>query len=56
MSNKEKSALELAKYIYDSQNEFEDFKDFIKEGNNPENHIYYHACVILELEDYLESE
>ena len=34
-----KSAVKLAEYINDCDSEFEDFKRFLIEGNDPKDHI-----------------
>ena len=41
------SAHELAQYIWDGDAEKEDYSFFIDDGNDPREHILYHAAVIL---------
>lgn len=47
------SAMECARYIMDSDSEQIDYNSYIEEGNNPREHILYHAAVVLdETEDF----
>lgn len=41
------AAEECARYIIDSQTEQESYMEFIKDGNDPRDHILYHASVVL---------
>lgn len=41
------AARELALYIYDNDCEQESYEEYIKEHNDPRDHILYHAAVIL---------
>lgn len=41
------SAIECARYIFDSDCEQVSYQEFIRDGNDPRNHILYHAALIL---------
>jgi hypothetical protein len=41
------SATECARYIFDSDCEQISYQEFIQDGNDPRNHILYHAALIL---------
>lgn len=41
------AAEECARYILDSQSEQESYMEFIRDQNDPRNHILYHAAVVL---------
>lgn len=41
------AAMECARYIMDSDSEQMDYNSYIEEGNDPRDHILYHAAVIL---------
>lgn len=43
---KEQAIEDLKNYIIDSDNEYEDFVEFVESGGKPEDHIYYSACVV----------
>lgn len=47
--NKEflESARECASYIFDSETEQNSYQNYIEEGNDPREHIMYHAAIIL---------
>lgn len=49
------AALELASYIDNSTNEYEDFKRHIKEGHPQEQHIYNSAAIIGGWEDSIQE-
>jgi len=40
------AALELAKYIEDSQSEYETYIEMIEDGNDPEKSIYHQAIIV----------
>lgn len=47
------SAHECAKYIFDSDCEQVSYQSYIEDGNDPREHILYHAAVVLgEAEDF----
>ena len=47
------AAMECARYIFDSDCEQISYQDYIEEGNDPKEHILYHAAVVLgETEDF----
>lgn len=48
---KNKSALALAHYIDQWDDEWESLREFIMEGGDPKTHILYHAAVVGEWED-----
>ena len=41
------SAEECAGYIFDSDCEQVSYQEFIQDGNDPREHILYHAAVVL---------
>lgn len=41
------AAEECARYILDSQSEQESYEEFIRDQNDPRDHILYHAAVVL---------
>jgi len=58
------AAMECARYIFDSQSEQESYLEYIKDGNDPREHIMFHAAIVLDqtddfevdIEKYLEME
>jgi hypothetical protein len=47
------AAVECARYIFDSDCEQISYQEFIQDGNDPRDHILYHAAVVLgETEDF----
>ena len=47
------ASIECARYIMDSDCEQISYQEYVKDGNDPRNHILYHAAVILgETEDF----
>lgn len=57
------AAEECARYIIDSQTEQESYMEFLQDGNDPRDHILYHAAFILgktkdfdhDIENYLNA-
>jgi len=49
------AALELANYVEQFQNEEEDFRRHIKEGNLPSGHIYSSAAIVGGWEDSIQE-
>ena len=45
------SARECASYIFDSETEQNSYQNYIEEGNDPRDHIIYHAAIILGKDD-----
>lgn len=43
----EQSAAECASYVFDTQCEQESYQEYVRDGNDPRNHILYHAAVVL---------
>jgi hypothetical protein len=41
------SASECAIYIFDSESEQISYQEFVQDGNDPRDHILYHAAVVL---------
>jgi len=41
------AAEECARYIFDSDSEQISYQEYIEEGNDPRDHILYHAAVVL---------
>jgi hypothetical protein len=41
------AAMECARYIFDSDCEQVSYQEFIQDGNDPRDHILYHAAVVL---------
>jgi hypothetical protein len=54
--NKDEASYECARYILDSELEQIDYRDFVEEGNDPRDHIFYSAAVILEIVDQLQDD
>lgn len=49
----ETAALECARYIFDSDAEQISYQEYIQDGNDPRDHILYHAALVLdETEDF----
>lgn len=47
------AAMECARYVFDSDAEQINYQEFIREGNDPREHILYCAAVVLgETEDF----
>jgi hypothetical protein len=47
------AATECARYIFDSDSEQISYQEFIQDGNDPRDHILYHAAVVLgETDDF----
>lgn len=47
------SAIECARYIFDSDCEQLSYEEYIQDGNDPRDHILYHAAIVLgETEDF----
>lgn len=47
------AANECARYIFDSDCEQLSYQEYIQDGNDPRDHILYHAAVVLgETEDF----
>jgi len=42
------AAEECARYIFDSDCEQVSYQEFIQDGNDPRDHILYHAAVVLD--------
>lgn len=41
------SAMECARYIFDSDMEQISYQEYINDGNDPRDHILYHAAIVL---------
>jgi hypothetical protein len=58
------AATECARYIFDSDAEQISYQEFIQDGNDPRDHILYHAAVVLgetddfqvDIDEYLQME
>jgi len=50
------SARECASYIFDSGNEQTSYQHHIQEGNDPTEHIMYHAAIILGKDDQFNND
>jgi hypothetical protein len=58
------AAMECARYIFDSDSEQISYQEFVQDGNDPREHILYHAAVVLgetedfqiDIEEYLRQE
>lgn len=44
------AANEVATYIWDSDAQHESYEEYIDEGNDPREHVLYHAAVVLGFE------
>lgn len=42
------AAEECARYIFDSECEQISYQEFIQDGNDPRDHILYHAAIVLD--------
>lgn len=43
----ETAAMECARYIFDSDSEQISYQEYIQDGNDPREHILYHAAIVL---------
>jgi len=58
------AAMECARYIFDSDCEQVSYQEFVRDGNDPRDHILYCAAVILgetedfenDIDEYLQTE
>lgn len=50
------SAVECARYIFDSDCEQTSYVEYIQEGNDPREHILYHAALVLGLTEDFEPD
>ena len=50
------ASMECARYIFDSENEQISYQEYIQDGNDPKDHILYHAGVVLGLVSEFESD
>lgn len=58
------AAMECARYIFDSDAEQISYQEYVRDGNDPREHILYHAAVVLsetddfqpDIDDYLKVE
>jgi hypothetical protein len=41
------SAKRLAEYVYQDDNNLESYRNWCIDGQNPREHIYYHAALVL---------
>lgn len=41
------AAMECARYVFDSDCEQISYQNYIEEGNDPRDHILYHAAIVL---------
>lgn len=49
----ETAAMECARYIFDSDAEQISYQEYVQDGNDPREHILYHAAMVLgETEDF----
>lgn len=47
------SAMECARYIFDSDCEQVSYQEYVQDGNDPSDHILYHAAIVLgETDDF----
>jgi hypothetical protein len=46
----DQAAKECARYIFDSDCEQISYQEFINDGNDPRDHILYHAAVVLDID------
>jgi hypothetical protein len=49
------AAMELGNYIDESDSEYEDLKQFIKDGNDPKDHVLYKAAIVVGFDDSLQE-
>lgn len=50
------SSMECARYIMDSECEQVSYEEYIQEGNDPRDHILYHAAIVLGLGNEFEND
>jgi len=58
------AAMECARYVWDSDSEQLSYEEYIIDGNDPRDHILYHAAVVLgeidkfkiDIDEYLKAE
>jgi hypothetical protein len=58
------AAMECARYVWDSDSEQLSYEEYIVDGNDPRDHILYHAAVVLgetdkfqiDIDEYLQQE
>jgi hypothetical protein len=59
------AAMECARYIFDSDCEQISYQEYINDGNDPRDHILYHAAIVLgeesqefrnDIREYLQQE
>lgn len=41
------ASMECARYIFDSQTEQESYLEYVRDGNDPRDHILYYAAMVL---------
>ena len=49
------AAMELGNYIDGADSEYEDLEEFIKDGNDPKDHILYKAAIVVGFVDTLQK-
>lgn len=47
LHNYHNAAEECARYIFDSDCEQQSYEEYIRDGNDPRDHILYHAAIVL---------
>jgi hypothetical protein len=52
----ETAAIECARYVFDSDSEQLSYKEFINDGNDPREHILYHAALVLDATEDLQKD
>lgn len=50
------SAENCAEYIMDAECEHESYEEYVKEGNDPRDHILYHAAFVLNQTDVFQED
>ena len=50
------AARECARYIFDSDCEQTSYEEYIQDGNDPRDHILYHAAIVLRLGNEFEND
>ena len=58
------AVLECANYVFDSDCEQTSYQQFIEDGNDPRDHILYHAAIVLnkasefqtDIDEYLKND
>jgi hypothetical protein len=48
------SAKRLAEYVYNNDDNIESYRNWVSDGQNPREHIFYHAARVLDKDSELD--